>query len=382
MTASAQTGAAITRTAADAVMLDPQAASPPDIAFVYETLPSRIVFGVGAVARLREEIERGGARRVLAVTDGPAGQRVVAPLTDLVCHTISEVRVHVPVDDVDSAEAACAAHDTDLTVCVGGGSAIGLGKALAHRRGQPLVAVPTTYSGSEMTPIYGITSGEHKQTGRDPAVLPRGVIYDPALTTSLPASVTSTSGMNALAHCAEALYSPDGSPIVALMAAHGLSELVGGLPAAIDDPNDLSARSRCLLGSYLAGAALGSSSMGLHHRLCHVLGGMSRAGHGDLNAVALPHILAFNAPAAPAAMRMIAQAIAVEDPAAGLFDFARRIGAPRSLADIGVPVDSLDAAAAAIADQPGNNPRTYTVEQIRELLRVMYEGHPPASAVS
>ena len=348
------------------------------LAFVYESLPGRIIFGVGSVTALADEVHRIGAKRILAITTGSAPDDVLAPLGNEIAARISTVRVHVPVEDVDNAESVCLNTDTDLTVCAGGGSAIGLAKALAHRRGQPFIAIPTTYAGSEMTSIYGITSGNDKRTARDPNVLPRSVIYDPALTTGLPATVTSTSGMNALAHCVEALYSKDRSPLIELMAAEGVRALVAGLPTAVEKPADLAARTACMLGAYMAGSALGSSSMGLHHRLCHVLGGMSRAGHGDLNAIVLPHIIAFNASAAPSAMTAIEAAMNVDDAAGGMYDFARRLRAPASLSDAGVEQRWLEPVAAATAAEPVDNPRPYAIEQVRELLQAMYEGVRPS----
>lgn len=348
------------------------------LSFVHESLPSRIVFGVGSASALVDEVDRIGAGRILAIVTGSAAEDIVAGLDDKICARVAGVRVHVPVEDVDEAESLCEMYDTDLTVCLGGGSAIGLAKALAHRRGQPIIAIPTTYSGSEMTNIYGITSGDDKKTARDPNVLPRTVIYDPVLTTGLPPAVTSTSGMNALAHCVEALYSNDRSPVIELMAAEGVRALTAGLPAAVERPHDLAARSDCLLGAYLAGSALGSSSMGLHHRLCHVLGGMSRAGHGDLNAVVLPYIVAFNAPAAPSAMAAIRTAMNTEDPAGAIYDFARRLGAPARLPDAGVDERWLEPAAAAAAAGPVQNPRPYSADDVRTLLQQMYEGVRPS----
>ena len=206
---------------------------------------------------------------------------------------------------------------------VGGGSTTGFGKVVALEPGLPLIAIPTTYAGSEMTPIYGITSDGQKRTANDIRVLPRTVLYDPALTTSLPAFVTGPSGLNAMAHCIEALYAKDANPITSLMSVEGIGALARGIPASVERPTDLDARSEALYGAYLAGAALGVVGMAVHHRICHVLGGTFGLAHGDVNAVVLPYAVRYNQPAAPDAMIRVAAALGVSDPATGIFDFAR-----------------------------------------------------------
>jgi alcohol dehydrogenase class IV len=267
-------------------------------------------------------------------------------------------------------------------VTVGGGSTTGFGKAIALDSGVPTIAVPTTYAGSEMTPIYGITSDGLKRTGRDPRVLPRTVIYDPRLTVTLPSSVTGASGMNAIAHCVEALYAKDANPITSLMAEEGIRALANGIPASVRDAEDLEARSEALYGAYLAGAALAVVGMAVHHRICHVLGGTFGLGHGEVNAVILPHAARFNREAAPAAMARVARALSVEDAASGLFDFALTVGAPTSLEQLGMHEGDLQEAARLSSDPPPWNPRPVLEEDVRALLDDAYHGRRPAARVT
>jgi maleylacetate reductase len=350
--------------------------------FALEALPQRIVFGVGAVAGVPDEVDRLGLHRVMLIAGGsakPAGDDVAERLGVRVAGRWSEVRQHVPEALAAHARAAAAEAGADGVLTVGGGSATGLGKAVTVHTGLPLVAVPTTYAGSEATPFWGIT-GERKRTGRDPRVLPRTVVYDPALTTGLPARATGTTGFNALAHCVEALYAPRANPVTALLAEAGLRRLARALPAAVAAPDDLAARSDALLGAYLAGAALGTAGTALHHTICHVLGGSFGLVHGEANAVLLPHVVALNGAAAPDMARAVAGALGAEEPAAGLRALAERLGLPTSLAAIGMPRDGLDAAAEqAVAAVGDRNPRPVDVPTVRRMLDDAYAGRPPAT---
>lgn len=356
--------------------------------FDHDALPGRVVFGVGAVDRVADEVAGLGLRRVLVVASGSAtavGDRIAADLGDRHVGDLGDVRQHVPAELATAARRTAREADADAVVTVGGGSAIGLGKAIAvgpdaQGRGVTVVAVPTTYSGSEMTPIYGIT-GVHKQTGRDLRALPRVVVYDPALTVDLPPGVTAASGFNALAHCVEALYAPGTDPVVQLQARAGIEALGGALPTAVERPDDLDARGLMLYGAYLAGAALAVAGTALHHKLCHVLGGTFGLVHGDVNAVVLPHVVAYNAPAAPWAVDTIAAALDVPDAAdaaTALWQLAARVGAPPSLAALDMPADGLDVAAErGVAETGATNPRRPDVPSVRELLQRAFDGAPP-----
>jgi maleylacetate reductase len=230
-----------------------------------------------------------------------------------------------------------------------------------------------------MTPIYGLTEGGLKKTGRDARVLPKTVIYDPELSMTLPVGLSITSGLNAIAHAAEGLYAHDGNPIVSLMAEEGIRALAAALPRLHASPKDLPARSDALYGAWLCGAVLGHVAMGLHHKLCHTLGGSFNLPHAEVHTVVLPHALAYNAAAAPDAMTRIARALGHDDAPRALYELARSLGAPTSLRDIGMPADGLDRAADLAATTPYPNPRPLERGALRALLQRAFDGAPPSS---
>ncbi|MGH2579862.1 MAG: maleylacetate reductase [Actinomycetota bacterium] len=350
-------------------------------AFTFDALPGRVVFGVGSVERLPDEVDRLGADRILLVVD-PAnrerGEALRERLGERCSGVFTDVQPHVPIEAARDAREAARESGADCVVTLGGGTTTGFGKAIALESDLSTVAIPTTYAGSEMTPIYGLTSDGRKQTGRDTRVLPKTVIYDPSLTTSLPASVTGPSGMNALAHCVEALYGKEANPVTSLMAEEGIRALALGIPTTVREPMNLEARSEALYGAYLAGAALAVVGMAVHHRICHVLGGTFGLAHGDVNAVILPHAARFNHPAAPEALDRAARALGVDDAAAGLFDLALSMGAPTSLAALGMSEKDVAEAARLSADPPPWNPRPVEVDDMVSLLEDAFHGRRPA----
>jgi maleylacetate reductase len=352
------------------------------LAFTHDVRTPRVVFGAGVLERIPDELDRLGAARVLLTCTprrGSAVERVAAAVGRRLAGVFDGARMHVPAAVVDAALAEARRVDADLCIAVGGGSAIGVAKAVALRDGPPYLAVPTTYAGSEMTSIWGITAEGRKTTGRDPRVLARTVLYEPALTVDLPPRVTAASGMNALAHCVEALYAHDGSPVTALLAEEGIRALAAQLPAAVRDGADLEARSGALYGAWLAGCSLGAVAMGLHHRVCHALGGAFDLPHAETHAVILPHAAAFNAPAAPDAMRRAARALGADDVAAALFDLGAGMGCPASLRELGLREDQLDAAAARVVEAPYPNPRPFDFDGVRALLGDAWAGRRPPS---
>jgi alcohol dehydrogenase class IV len=352
-------------------------AMPPSPSFTYDARPGRVVFGVGAAERLGEEVDRLGARRVLAIAGKRAIDGLVERLGGRWAASFTDVQQHVPVEAAARAVAAAAEAGADCLVAMGGGSATGMAKAVALEHEAPIVAVPTTYAGSEVTPIYGLTGPEGKRTGRDPRVLPRTVLYDPALTTGLPPEVTGPSGMNALAHCVEASYAPGANPVTTLLATEGARALARGLPAAVDDPADLAARSDALLGAWLAGAALAAAGVGIHHQLCHLLGGAYRLPHAELHAVVLPHAVRFVAPAARPQLAGLAGGLGVDDVAGGIWDLGRRLGTPASLAELGLAEAELDRAATLAVAKVVQTPRRAGVNELRGLLEDAWQGHRP-----
>jgi len=350
-------------------------------AFQFDAHLPRVVFGAGAISRLTDEIERLKARRalVLSTPEQVDSARHVAELLGERCAGIFPRAVmHVPIEAARAAREEASRLGADCAVAIGGGSTTGLGKAIALDSGLPIIAIPTTYAGSEMTPIYGITEAGVKKTGRDARVLPKTVIYDPELSLTLPAGLTVTSGLNAMAHAAEGLYAHDGNPIVSLMAEEGIRALGQALPLLHDAPRDLTARSDALYGAWLCGVVLGHAAMGLHHKLCHTLGGSFDLPHAEVHTVVLPHALAYNAAQAPEAMRRIARALGADDAPAALQAMARNLGVPTSLREIGMPESGLDRAADLAASAPYPNPRPLQRDALRALLQRAFDGAAPA----
>ena len=354
-------------------------------AFVYNGQPSRVVFGRGALEKLGAEIERLGAKRALVLStpeQRASAEDVARRLGARSVGVYDKAVMHVPIETAEAARALAKDLNADCCVAVGGGSTIGLGKAIALTSELPILAIPTTFAGSEMTPIYGITAQGQKKTGRDARVLPKTVIYDPQLTMTLPAKIAGPSGMNAIAHCVEALYAEDANPITSLMAEEGIRALARSLPKVVSDPADLEARAEALYGAWLAGACLGNVGIAIHHKLCHTLGGSYNLPHAETHTVILPHAVQYNRDAAKDAMARVSRALdgneaADADPAGGLYDLARKIGAPLSLREIGMKADALDEAARLATQNPYYNPRPIEYAAIRQLLQNAWEGRRP-----
>ena len=348
--------------------------------FIYQSTPSRVVFGAGALQHLAREIDALGARRALILsTPGQAAsaQRVAEMLGERAAGVFAKAAMHVPLERAREAREAARRLGADCAVAIGGGSTTGLGKAIALDSGLPILAIPTTYAGSEMTSIYGLTDAGVKKTGRDTRVLPRTVIYDPELSLTLPLATTITSALNAIAHAAEGLYAHDGNPIMSMMAEEGVRAAAAALPVLASDPQDIGGRTDMLYAAWLCGTVLGAVSMGLHHKLCHTLGGSFNLLHAKVHTVILPHVLAYNAGHAPEAMQRIARALGSPTAAAGMFDLAQRHHAPTALKAIGMPAEGLDRAADLAVQNQYPNPRALERAAIRELLQRAFEGTRP-----
>jgi len=347
--------------------------------FTYEPAGGRVVFGPGTLGHLPQELDALGAARVLLL----ASDRHAGPVLDALGHRVvghyAAVVQHVPSAGAGEARALARQLRPDALLAVGGGSAIGFAKAVALDYEAPIVAVPTTYSGSEMTTIWGLSEGGHKRTGTDPRVVPRVVVYDPELTLGLPPRVAGPSGMNAMAHCVEALYGPRANPVTSLLALEGIRTLHRSLPDVCAAPGDLGPRTDALYGAYLGGMALAGAGTALHHRTCHVLGGMFGLDHGDTNAVVLGHALAYNAPAIPEALARIESALGTSDAPGALFDLAAAVGAPTSLAAIGMPREGLDEATRRVVAEAVGNVRPPEPDRIRQMLDDACVGRRPAA---
>jgi maleylacetate reductase len=353
--------------------------------FTFENLPCRVVFGSGTLSAAKSEIERFGGKRALVLTTPPQeeqGRKLGAALGPLFAGIFPDAVMHTPVEVTERALAAMKACNADCVVALGGGSTTGLGKALALRSGVNQLCIPTTYAGSEMTPILGETKDGLKTTVRNLAVLPETVIYDVDLTLTLPPSLAATSGINAIAHAAEALYARDGNPVITLMAEEGIRALAAALPAIAANPDDREARTGALYGAWLCAVCLATVGMSLHHKLCHTLGGTFDLPHAETHTIVLPHALAYNAPAAPDAMQRIARAIGASDAARGLYDLSRKLNAKLALRDIGMPEDGIDRAADLAVTNAYWNPRPLERDAIRALIARAFAGERPASAAA
>ena len=348
--------------------------------FTYNAHAYRVLFGSGTLSQLPSEVERLGLSRVLVLAtpeQAESAQALARRLAPRSAGVFVGARMHTPVDVTERAMAHVAAARIDGLVAVGGGSTTGLGKAIALLTDLPQLVVPTTYAGSEMTPILGETRDGRKVTQRSPKVLPEVVIYDVDLTLTLPTGLSMTSGINAIAHAVEAAYAQDRNPVITLMAVEGVSALFRALPRIAEAPQDIEARRVALYGAWLCGICLGSVGMALHHKLCHTLGGTFDLPHAETHTVLLPHAVAYNRNAAADELAPFERALNVEDLSRALYDLADRVGAPRSLKALGMPQDGLAKAAELALSNPYWNPRPLELDPIRGLLERAYAGSPP-----
>jgi maleylacetate reductase len=347
--------------------------------FFFEALPMRVSFGPGSRSKLADEVRKLGLKKVLVLAtefQKDLGHEISDSLGDLSVGVYAKAEMHVPIETARDAQEFARQAGADGFIAVGGGSTTGLGKAIALEFGTPIIALPTTYAGSEMTPIWGMTADGVKKTGRDPKVLPTSVIYDPELTLSLPVGMSVTSGFNAIAHAVEALYAPDTSPIISLMAEEGIRALIQALPRITEEPDSIKHRGQALYGAWLCGATLGATTMSLHHKLCHTLGGTFNVPHAETHTVVLPYALAYNTPFIPGAIEALRRATGHQNPAAYLRELSVSLGAPSSLRELGLTEEDVDTAVDLATRNPYANPREITPEGIRGLLSGALNGAP------
>jgi alcohol dehydrogenase class IV len=348
--------------------------------FIHETLGQRVRFATGEAADgVANEMQEIGAQRVMVVVSPNRAQlarRVTSDVPVALVH--DEVVMHVPLPVAERAREAASDHDIDALVCIGGGSATGLAKAIALTSDLPIVAVPTTYAGSEATPVWGLTDEGKKTTGTDHRVLPRSVVYDASLTLSLPVDVSVASGLNALAHCVDSMWAPQADPINMALALEGVRALKAALPMVVKDPKALPGREQALYGAYLSAVSFASAGSGLHHKICHVLGGRYNLPHAPTHAIVLPYVLAFNGPHAPEAERRLAEAFGTHSALEGLQGLRADLHAPRALRDYGFDESMIrDAAAAIMPAVPDSNPVVVTSADLERLLRQAWNGADP-----
>jgi maleylacetate reductase len=348
--------------------------------FVFPGLATRVVFGHGTLAQVPDEAARIGRSRAFVLStphQRAEAQALADRLGDRAAGVFAGAAMHTPVEVTEKAVGAFRAADADCVVSLGGGSTTGLGKAIALRTGADQIVVPTTYAGSEMTDILGETAGGEKTTRRDPAVRPEVVVYDVDLTLTLPVGLTVNSALNAIAHAMEALYAPDRNPVIEAMLREALPAFRDAIPVLVRTPEDREARAGALYAAWCCSTALGYVSMALHHKLAHVLGGSFGLPHAETHAVLLPHTTAYNEPAVGDLLKPVADTFG-GSAGAGLWHFAKSVGAPLRLADLGLKETDLDRAAEIATKNPYANPRPVSRDGIRKLLQQTYDGHCPA----
>ncbi|KSV81745.1 Maleylacetate reductase [Sinorhizobium sp. Sb3] len=349
--------------------------------FTYQGSAAHIVFGEGRSREAGAWIEKLGCSRALVLSTPQQradAEALAERLGPLAAGVFAGAVMHTPVEVTAKAMEAVNQSGADCVVSLGGGSTTGLGKAIAYRTDLPQVVIPTTYAGSEVTPILGQTEGGRKTTVRHPSILPEVVIYDPELTLGLPVGMSVTSALNAMAHAVEALYAQDRNPISSLMAKEGLSAFKTSLPTIIGTPRDREARAEALYGAWLSGTVLGAVSMALHHKICHTLGGTFDTPHAETHAIMLPHTAAYNAAAVPDLLEPVARTFG-GSVGGGLWDFAKSLGAPLALKDLGLSQADLDRTAAIATENPYWNPRPIDRQSIRALLQDAWEGNRPTN---
>ena len=348
--------------------------------FNFKALPWNIRFACGAIKTLPEELDRLGLRRALVLSTPEQTEHadlVSSLIAARAVGNFSQAVMHVPIETVESAAQTASSLNADCTIAIGGGSTTGLGKALALKLKLPNIVIPTTYAGSEMTSVWGITSGKVKETGRDESVVPTLTIYDPELTVGLPAAISGPSGINAMAQAVVNVTAAQPNPIICALAIDGIRALAASLPRVVKQPTDLAARTEALYGACLAGGSLGLGVTGFHHRICHTLGGTYNTSHADTHAIVLAHTVAFNADAVPEATQAVAKALGVENAAQGIFELLNVVSKKITLRDIGIKETDLTVIARLVVEKEFQNPKQVTADDVRSILDDAYFGRSP-----
>jgi maleylacetate reductase len=350
--------------------------------FVYEALPVRVIFASLSTSLLTDEMARIGMKRPIILAtppQEPQAREIAAMLEGRSVGVFAGAVMHTPVEITEKALRMVREAKADGTIAIGGGSTTGLAKAIALHTDLPQLIIPTTYAGSEMTPILGETADGVKRTQTTRKVLPETAIYDVELTLGLPPALSAASGLNAIAHAVEAMYARDRNPIVSMMAEEGIRSLSSALPRIANKPSDPTARSDALYGAWLCGVCLGSVGMALHHKLCHTLGGTFNLPHAETHAIVLPHALAYNTIAISDIVERLARALGNGLPASKIYQLSNELGIGGGLRTLGMPEDGIDRAADLAIMNPYWNPRPVERDAVRELIARAWAGEPPRS---
>lgn len=342
--------------------------------------PVHVRFEKGGRFDLGPELDAITATRPLVLTTPEQvaqGEEILAALKGNAVGHYSRATMHTPVDITRDALESVKKSNADCLIAIGGGSTIGLGKAIAYHTDLPQIVLPTTYAGSEATPVLGQTENGVKSTLKSERVQPEAILYDGELVRSLPVDMSVTSGLNAMAHAVEALYARDANRLSSELALSGLRAFVRGLPKVVSNPDDLSAREDTLFGAWTCGAVLAQVGMALHHKLCHTLGGTLNLPHAATHAILLPHATAYNEAAATDALAPLAAMLGSDTAGGGLFDFATKLGAPTALKSLGISEEDLDKVADLAVQNPYWNPVAIERTAIRALLQNAYDGVRP-----
>ncbi|MEM9773938.1 MAG: maleylacetate reductase [Chloroflexota bacterium] len=350
--------------------------------FQFDQLPARVSFGAGNLHTVKSEAEKLGGTRVLVLSTGrqvDLANQVAGLLGELCVGVFPDAVPHVPHETIQKALGIVTSLNVDLLVAPGGGSTIGLAKGLVLEKPMPILAIPTTYAGSEMTHIWGISKDGRKTTGRDPVVKPATVIYDPELILTLPKKMSITSGLNAMAHAVEALYAQNRNPISSMLAESSIKSLAQGLPNVAQNLADTEARAQTMYGAWLAATVLDQVGMALHHKLCHTLGGSFGMPHAEVHTVILPYAIAYNHGHAPEMVAAMARALNSDaaDIAGAVQDISRNNGGPVSLKELGFKESDLAKAAEIAVQNPYYNPRPVVEADIYQLLQQAFNGDHP-----
>ena len=350
------------------------------IEFNYKALPWNIVFAVGGLQTLPNELDKLGKRRALILTtpnQAEQGRELAKLLGDRAVGLFDQAAMHVPAATLEAATEFCHSLAADCTVALGGGSTIGLGKALAVKEGLDNIVIPTSYAGSEMTDIWAVTEAERKVTARNYDAVPTLTLYDPHLTLSLPPEFSAASGLNAMAQAVVNVATDKPNPIISSLALDGIRALAASLPIIMKDPQNIEARSQALYGASMAGGALGTGITSLHHRLCHTFGGTFNTPHAETHAILLAHSVSYNAAATAEGTARVADALGVDNAAQGIYQFAKKLGVPLSLKEVGILETDLDKAVAVSLENSLSNPEPVTPKRLRQLLDNAWHGNPP-----